>query len=58
MADGKGYRISVKREAAPGMPEGLGSCWLHDRVAEGDTVELAAPRGSFVLDEASEWKDQ
>ena len=54
VADGKGYRISVKREAAPGVPEGLGSCWLHDRVAEGDTVEIAAPRGSFVLDEASE----
>lgn len=53
VADGSGYRISVKREAAPGVPEGLGSCWLHDRVAEGDTVEVAAPRGSFVLDETS-----
>lgn len=54
VSDGTGYRISVKREAAPGLPEGLGSCWLHDRVAEGDTVEVAAPRGGFVLDEASD----
>ena len=40
------HRITVKREA-------LGSVWLHDHVAEGDEVEVAAPRGAFHLDEDS-----
>jgi ferredoxin-NADP reductase/ferredoxin len=49
------YRITVKREAGhDDAPDGVGSCWLHDDVHVGDTVELAAPRGSFTLDEASE----
>lgn len=45
------YRITVKREGAPapGLPDGLGSCYLHDRVATGDLVEIAPPRGEFVL---------
>jgi ferredoxin-NADP reductase/ferredoxin len=38
----RGYRISVKREGAV-------SRYLHDRVAVGDLVDVAAPRGSFVL---------
>lgn len=42
------HRISVKRE-----DQGIGSGWLHDRVAEGDVIEVAAPRGGFVLDEGS-----
>ena len=42
------HRISVKREE-----QGRGSGWLHDQVAQGDVIEVAAPRGSFVLDEAS-----
>ena len=37
-----GYRISVKRE-------GAGSRYLHDRVKVGDVLDVAAPRGSFVL---------
>jgi ferredoxin-NADP reductase/MOSC domain-containing protein YiiM/ferredoxin len=41
-----GYRISVKRE-------GAGSRYLHDRVRVGDTVEVAAPRGGFVLREGT-----
>ena len=34
------YRISVKREPAPqpGLPDGLGSCHLHDKVAVGDVL--------------------
>ena len=40
------HRITVKRES-------LGSVWLHDRVAEGDEIEVAAPRGAFHLDEDS-----
>lgn len=49
------YRITVKREAvANGAPDGLGSCWLYDRVEVGDKLDIAAPRGSFVLDETSQ----
>ena len=49
------YRITVKREAAPGVgaPDGLGSCFLHDRVAVGDVLSAEGPRGDFVLDAAS-----
>lgn len=49
------YRISVKREAAPqpGLPEGLGSCQLHDRVAVGDILMADGPRGDFHLDRMS-----
>lgn len=38
------YRISVKRE-----PAGQGSGYLHTRVAVGDVLDVAAPRGTFVL---------
>ena len=37
-----GYRISVKRE-------GAASRYLHDHVEAGDVLEVAAPRGGFVL---------
>ena len=48
------HRISVKREAGlNGAPDGVGSCWLHDQIEIGDTVEIAAPRGKFFLDETS-----
>lgn len=48
------HRISVKREAGlNGKPDGAGSVWLHDRLAEGDEIEVAAPRGAFFLDEDS-----
>ncbi len=40
----EGYRISVKRE-----PEGAGSRFMHEHVHEGDLIDAAAPRGSFVL---------
>jgi ferredoxin-NADP reductase/MOSC domain-containing protein YiiM/ferredoxin len=38
----RGFRISVKRE-------GAGSRYLHDHVKAGDVVDVAAPRGAFVL---------
>ena len=38
----RGYRISVKRE-------GPGSRYLHERLKVGDVLDVAAPRGSFVL---------
>ncbi len=39
------YRISVKRE-----PDGVASGYLHTRLAVGDRLEIAAPRGTFILD--------
>lgn len=50
------YRISVKRETAPqpGLPDGLGSCHLHDQVAVGDVLMADGPRGDFYLDRLSE----
>ncbi len=51
-------RITVKRESAPlhlpDVPAGQGSCWLHDHASPGTEIEIAAPRGSFVLDQGSE----
>ena len=38
------YRISVKRE-----PHGAGSEFMHTRVHAGDQLEVAAPRGTFIL---------
>ncbi len=39
------YRIAVKRE-----PDGAASGYLHTRLAVGDKLEIAAPRGTFILD--------
>lgn len=49
------YRISVKRERAPqpGLPDGLGSCYLHDQVEVGDVLMADGPRGDFCLDRRS-----
>ena len=43
-ADADEYRISVKREA-----HGAASGYLHTALQVGDTLEIAAPRGAFVL---------
>ncbi|WP_332311479.1 2Fe-2S iron-sulfur cluster-binding protein [Mesorhizobium comanense] len=50
------YRISVKREAAPapGLPVGVSSCFLHDKVEVGDVLSAEGPRGDFVLDMGSD----
>jgi nitric oxide dioxygenase len=45
----KYYRITVKREADDQKPEGAVSNYLHDHVAEGDSIEISAPAGEFVL---------
>ena len=42
------YRITVKRE-----PHGTASGYLHTRLAVGDQLDIAAPRGTFILDRAS-----
>jgi ferredoxin-NADP reductase/MOSC domain-containing protein YiiM/ferredoxin len=39
------YRITVKRE-----PDGAASGFLHTRLAVGDQLDIAAPRGTFILD--------
>jgi ferredoxin-NADP reductase/MOSC domain-containing protein YiiM len=41
-----GYRVAVKREEL-----GLASGYLHTRIAVGDQLDIAAPRGTFILDE-------
>ena len=38
------YRISVKHE-----PDGTASGYLHTRLRVGDELEIAAPRGTFIL---------
>lgn len=47
------FRISVKRESAPadesGAPDGVVSQFLHDRVQEGDVLQIGPPCGEFVL---------
>ena len=47
----RSYRISVKREAAPGVPPGLASSWLHDQAGPGTALKVAPPAGEFFLDE-------
>jgi ferredoxin-NADP reductase/MOSC domain-containing protein YiiM/ferredoxin len=44
--DERGYRISVKREGAV-------SGYLHEHVKVGDVLDVAAPRGTFVLREGA-----
>lgn len=43
-SNGREYRVSVKRE-----PHGRVSRHLHDKVREGDTLDLFPPAGSFTL---------
>ena len=52
-APGKGHlRISVKREeAAAQWPQGMVSNHLHQRLVEGDVIEVAPPAGEFFLHE-------
>ena len=42
------YRITVKREH-----DGAVSGYLHSRLAIGDQLDIAAPRGTFILDQTS-----
>jgi ferredoxin-NADP reductase/ferredoxin len=44
--DAGSYRITVKRER-----DGAASSYLHSRLAVGDLLEIAAPRGTFILDQ-------
>lgn len=47
-SNGRTYRISVKLE-----PGGKVSNFLHDRMHEGDTLDLFPPAGAFVLGESA-----
>ena len=46
--EGGHYRISIKRESG-----GLASSLLQERLLPGIAIEVSAPRGTFVLNEAS-----
>ena len=48
-ATADGYRISVKRE-----PKGLASSYIATALAVGDELDVAAPRGEFVLDDGAD----
>ncbi|WP_028595649.1 NO-inducible flavohemoprotein [Paenibacillus assamensis] len=46
------YRITVKREGCgDNHPGGIVSCYLHDAVHVGDTLELTPPAGDFILNQ-------
>jgi ferredoxin-NADP reductase/MOSC domain-containing protein YiiM len=47
-ADAGSYRISVKRE-----PHGIASSYLNRDLHQGAILDVAAPRGDFVLDEGT-----
>lgn len=46
------YRITVKREASPGIPPGLVSNWLHDQAALGTVIKVTPPAGDFFLEQS------
>jgi hypothetical protein len=52
--DSTGYRITIKRALAPAerpeLPPGLSSSYFHDRVHEGDVLQVRAPSGHFFID--------
>ncbi len=48
-ANGRDYRISVKRESQPF--KGIVSNYLHDNLQEGDVVQLHPPAGDFFFEE-------
>jgi nitric oxide dioxygenase len=48
------FRISVKREAGGGKPDGRVSNYLHDHVNIGDIVEVTVPAGVFTLNTEKE----
>ncbi|MDN3667996.1 NO-inducible flavohemoprotein [Echinicola jeungdonensis] len=47
----KALRISVKKEL--GDPDGVVSNYLHEKVQEGDILEIGMPSGDFTLKESS-----
>lgn len=50
-SDERADRITVKREARPGVPCGVVSNWLHDHAGPGTVLKGAPPAGEFFLNE-------
>jgi ferredoxin-NADP reductase len=52
--DPGGYRITIKRVPPPAdrptLPPGVSSSHFHDRVHEGDVLQVKAPSGHFFID--------
>lgn len=49
------FRISVKREdGTDTKPAGVVSTFLHQKVNEGDMLEISPPAGNFILDQSSD----
>ncbi len=49
------FRISVKREdGVAGNPDGVVSRFLHNSIEEGDTLEVSAPAGDFILNQEAQ----
>ncbi|MCZ6830639.1 MAG: pyridoxamine 5'-phosphate oxidase family protein [Gammaproteobacteria bacterium] len=53
--NGREYRLSIKREPAPGpgLPAGVASNFFHDQVKVGSNFRAMSPRGKFTLDEST-----
>ncbi len=47
-------RISVKKEAEVNQPDGIFSNYLHEHIQTGDTLEITAPAGDFILNNKKE----
>lgn len=52
------FRVSIKRQGSPpnkpDAPPGLGSCYFHDQLDEGDIIDVRAPAGQFFIDPREE----
>src|SRR4051812_17482572 len=52
------FRVTVKKVTAlrqqPELPPGHGSSYFHDHVHVGDTLDVRAPAGTFILDPSGE----
>jgi ferredoxin-NADP reductase len=51
--NGEYYRVSIKRAITPNAPDGVGSGMFHDRIKEGDILDVRAPAGHFFLELAN-----
>lgn len=52
------YRVTIKRVPPPadppGLPPGLSSTYFHERIREGDILQVKAPSGHFHIDSGSQ----
>jgi nitric oxide dioxygenase len=52
--NGEYYRVTIKRESEEKGTMGAVSNYLHDQLKEGDSIEISAPAGEFVLNQSTE----